>query len=401
MFKSVRAAFGLFLLALLPVFLQGQAPTTFDEINKLYSEGHYTQAVDAYRRLLTTTNDASTRAKVVFNLGMTYQKLRQHDLAIEQFKQIFALGADDNEPGGSIMETNRNYRSRAQWEIGNSLLANGDYEGALAAYRTTRDKYPFRSWCGTCSQDFSHRYLRYEALMLDYLKRFGEASGIYLKLDHPRVAEIYAAAGQLDDLKVVVDRLNEAHIAEQMRKYSWSRAYASESMPLRKVHQASGLYEMEKSRNWAGLIKLALQNGYGRGTGARNLASIILARNAIEAMPWLRPELNKRHPDRSHYVVYEILGRMGTDESVGILKAKAAAEQNWWEVAILVRELGAAGKKGIDALNEIEVNAKDNLKLAIERFRKGKLHEDELLPDFPEVSLGSRLPADPTVKPFN
>lgn len=128
----------------------GQAKDVLAEANQLYVNKQYEQALAAYQKMLGENSDAATRAKIIYNVGLTYQKLKQYDRAVETFKQIFALEVNDREPGGSIMQLYRNYRPGAQWEIGNALFAKGDYEGALAAYRATREKHPFRSGCGTC-----------------------------------------------------------------------------------------------------------------------------------------------------------------------------------------------------------------------------------------------------------
>jgi len=367
-----------------------QIPVGLDEINKLYAEGKYQNARDAYKALLDRTTDPPTRAKVVFNLGMTLQKLGQHDAAIDYFKQIFSIGADDREAGGNIMETYRNYSSRAQWEIGNSYFAKGDYENALAAYRLTREKYRFKSWCGTCMGSFEQRYLLYEAIMLDYLGRYSEASIPLLKADHPRVVEIYAEAGQLDDLKAYVSARSEVYIQQFMTKNKWTREYASQYYsPLRNVQRAISFYELEKAKNWTALIRAAIndQTGYEN----RNLAIKLLARNPSDVMPWLRPELAR--DDRSSWVVSEILARMGTDGSLEILKNRAVRYSGWYDAAVIVRGIGAAGPKGVAILDQLYPTSQVNLKLAIERFRNGVLVvETTELPKFPPIVVKDKLP---------
>ena len=189
----------------------GQTLDPLTEGNKYFEARNYEAAADVYRRIVRTETDVPTKAVAWFNLGITYQKLTQYDDAINAFKQIFTMNVNDREPGGHIMEPYRNYRSRAQWEVGRSLLAKRDYKGALEAFQTTRLKYPLQSWCNVERQSAEIRYAFYEGLTYEHLGLYNEAVSAYLRAYVPRVVELYEAAGQLDDLKRFLDRKDEEY----------------------------------------------------------------------------------------------------------------------------------------------------------------------------------------------
>jgi len=391
---------GLFSIIFVVIFLHcavlfGQTADVLEQINQLYSTKQYAQAAAAYQNLLAKTTDAPTKAKILFNLGLTYQQLKQYDKAIENFRQIFEMKVDDREAGGNIMQAYRNYRPNAQWEIGNSFFAKGDYENALLAYRTTREKYPFRSWCGTCQGSFESRYVLYEAICLEYLGRYDEAVKLYLTIYEPRLAEIFYQAGQIEDLKAIIAKRDEVYIADGMRKYAWTREKASEGLPSHYLNDAIKIYDLEKSENWVGLIKSAVRFAPLRRNGRRNAAAEILARHPQKVLPLIKNDLNNPTDRTRIFLYYEVLGLTGTNESIAILKELAAKELNWWHVAELVKALGAAGDKGERALKELEPNAKDNLKLAIERNKTGELDAESVNEiKFPTRAVNGRLPTN-------
>jgi tetratricopeptide (TPR) repeat protein len=116
------------------------------------------------------------------------------------------------------MEPYRNYRPRAQWEIGNCYFDQGQYAQALQAYRDTKEKYPFQSWCGNGQAEAEHRYAYYVGLCHEYLGETNAAVEDYLdavEIDaaglsfspqpHLRIVEIYAEAGQMSRLNSLLD----------------------------------------------------------------------------------------------------------------------------------------------------------------------------------------------------
>lgn len=225
--KTILAAVVMVIMAHLGnnfvAFSQAVDPLT--EGNKYFEARNYEAAADVYRRIVRTETDVPTKAVAWFNLGITYQKLAHYDDAINAFKQIFTMNVNDREPGGHIMEPYRNYRARAQWEISRSLLAKRDYKGALEAFHTSRLKYPLESWCNVERQLAELRYAFYEGLTYEHLGLYNEAVSAYLRAYVPRVAELYEAAGQLDDLKRFLDKQDEEYFnsADERARQKFSR----------------------------------------------------------------------------------------------------------------------------------------------------------------------------------
>jgi tetratricopeptide (TPR) repeat protein len=115
--------------------------TPFEIANRLYEQGKYAEAERSFRAVLGQPLDVPTRGKATFNLALTLQKLRRYDEAIKILDHLLAQPVNDREPGGHLMEPYRNYRPRAQWEIGDCHFAKKEYQAALRAYRTTKEKF--------------------------------------------------------------------------------------------------------------------------------------------------------------------------------------------------------------------------------------------------------------------
>lgn len=367
---SRLVAFLTLFLIFLAVISNAQQRSRLDEINETYyNQRQYTQAADAYQKLLAETTDVPTRAKIVFNLGMTFQMLKQYDKAIENFQQILTMNVDDNEPGGHIMELKRSYRPRAQWETGNSYFGKGDYERALAAYRTARGKYPINTGCGNCNESIERRHNIVEGITLERLGRFTESVVPYLKADESHLAELYFKTGQLEDLREIVNARNEPYISDLMRKYAWTREKASESLPLRNLKAALDAYDYEKEGNWQKLLKLGYFFNRSRSDdyGRNNIAITLLAGHGDKVLPLLKQEISKGLHASEFGIVYHVLALSQHDESIAFLKTLVEKNGLHWENAIiLIRALNSAGEKGKTILNELETIDKTNLKIARE-----------------------------------
>jgi tetratricopeptide (TPR) repeat protein len=88
--------------------------------------------------------------KAVFNLGLLEYRRNNLRQAIAYFNQVLQAQPNDKEPGGNIMETNRNYSNRSALAISQCYEAMGAYGSALRYARLAQTKYPYYSWCGTC-----------------------------------------------------------------------------------------------------------------------------------------------------------------------------------------------------------------------------------------------------------
>ena len=373
----------------------GQEADPLSEGNKYFETRNYRAAADVYRRIVRTSLDDPTRARAWFNLGMTYQKLGQYDDAINAFTQIFSMNVNDRETGGHIMEPYRNYRSRAQWEVGRSLFAKGDYKGALEAYQTTRLKYPLESWCNVERTVAQYRYALNEGLSYEHLGMYKEAVDSYLRVYVPRVADLYEAAGQLDDLKRYLDKKDKEYF-DSVTEFARQKLSPEKLKMFRPTHRLRGMleiYALGQSRDWPALIEFLRKWSSGGGDGRQDDIARILARYPAETVPLLRQELAKA--DVRPELMYKALGLAGTPDAVATLKSIAAKEENIWLVLSLVHALTLAGEPGERAIFDLEKTAKNNLKIAIDQFKSGELQErynNET--KFPPIPLNLRLPKE-------
>ncbi|HIJ64703.1 MAG TPA: tetratricopeptide repeat protein, partial [Candidatus Hydrogenedentes bacterium] len=209
--------------------------------NLEYELKDYETARQFWRRADKEYRDTAAWAKAVFNIGLSYKDEGKYSEAIAEFERILTADVDDMEPGAHIMETYRNYRPRAQWEIGLCHLAASKHAEALDAFVTGREKYPFKSWCGNCQDAFEYRYAFYEGLCHEYLGqwhkavcRYFDAATVELYSNatvHVRLVDLYERAGQLDDLVSILDSWDKPQIA----KYG-EKAHLSSSI-MRKIRQ--------------------------------------------------------------------------------------------------------------------------------------------------------------------
>ena len=373
-------------------FSQTVDPLT--EGNKYFEARNYQAAAAVYRRIVSTDLDVPTKAKAWFNLGITYQKLNRYDDAINAFTQIFTMNVNDREPGGHIMEPYRNYRSRAQWEVGRSLFAKGDYKGALEAFQTTRLKYPLESWCNIERKTAQHRYALHEGLTYEHLGLYNEAVSAYVRAYVPRVAELYEAAGQLDDLKRFLDRKDEEfyNSTTELARKKFSKEEMKNYHPTRNLHHMLKIYALVHSRDWPAVIQLLPKRSGGGGFN-QDLLVRVLARDAEATVPLLKQELAKDeiYPE----VIYKALGFAATPDAIATLKSIAAKEESIM-VFELVNALSLAGEPGEKALAELDKVAKHNLRIAIDQYKSGILQEryDPEKIRFPPIPANLSLPKE-------
>ncbi len=90
--------------------------------------------------------------KAVFNLGQLKMKEGDFPSAIRYFDLVLQSHPNDKEPGGSLMETNRNYSHRSALQISECYEKLGNYRAALRYARLAKNRYRFYSWCGTCNR---------------------------------------------------------------------------------------------------------------------------------------------------------------------------------------------------------------------------------------------------------
>jgi tetratricopeptide (TPR) repeat protein len=88
--------------------------------------------------------------RAVFNLGLLEYKRNNLRQAVTYFDEVLQSHPNDKEPGGSIMETNRNYSFRSAMAVSQCYEAMGEFSSALRYAWLAKTKYRYYSWCGTC-----------------------------------------------------------------------------------------------------------------------------------------------------------------------------------------------------------------------------------------------------------
>lgn len=88
--------------------------------------------------------------KAVFNLGLLEYRRYNFPRAITYFDAVLQARPDDKEPGGNLMQTNRNYSNRSAMAISECYEAMGQFGPALRYAWLAKTKYRYYSWCGTC-----------------------------------------------------------------------------------------------------------------------------------------------------------------------------------------------------------------------------------------------------------
>lgn len=371
-----------------------QSVDPLSEGNRYFEARDYRMAAAIYERLGRTNLDIPTKAKAWFNLGLTYQKLGRYDDAIKSFNIILKMDVNDREPGGHIMEPYRNYRSRAQWEVGNSLFAKGDYRGALEAYQTTRFKYPLESWCNVEREVAQYEYAVHEGLSYEYLGLYREAVSSYLSIYAPRLVDLYEAAGQVEDLKRIISRRDQDYI-NSIGKQS-GRLISPEDFkkyrPSQILLDILEIHEMGKSQDWPALFKLLRNWSAGGGNGKQEVVVKMIARYPEETVPLLKQELTKSEVPPA--LMYQALGLASTPDSVATLRSIAEKEENIWSALSLVHALSLAGTPGQKALEDLDKKATNNLRIAIDKYKSGELQERYEAIKFPPIPSKLILPKE-------
>jgi tetratricopeptide (TPR) repeat protein len=123
-----------------------------EEGNKAYEAGDFSKAEARWAKIRACGRGSADWPKAVFNLGLLENRRKNFRQAIAYFDEVIQSHPNDKEPGGNIMETNRNYSHRSALAISECYEAMGAYRMALRYARLAKTTYPFYSWCGTCLQ---------------------------------------------------------------------------------------------------------------------------------------------------------------------------------------------------------------------------------------------------------
>jgi len=389
------------------------------EANKLYGTKNYKGAAAAFREIIATEQDGPTKAKAMFNLGLTLKQLHQYDAAISVFDELIAQPVNDKEPGGHLMEPYRNYRPRAQWEIGNCYFDQGQYKKALQAYQDTKDKHPFQSWCGNEQADAEHRYAYQAGLCHEYLGDTKAAVYDYLAAvmvdaggltfsprPHQRLVEIYTRAGQLDRLNALLDDMDEQFKKKMQAEagktgQSLPTEFFDQYRPTSVIRRDLELQRLAKEGRRNELIKLLKIRGSVTGPpdDAGNWEAIraaqLLAQTPEESTNDLLKAVqtgDREEVGQKERWIAFALALCGTDEGVGGIRERLRSEENSWAARSFIYSLSLAGKKGKAANAELEPAAKGNLEWAIRAYHDDDLQIEIELPKFPDINVTGKLP---------
>ena len=143
-----------------------------EEGNASFETGDTTRAEAVWSEIRQCAPGSSEWPKAVFNLGLLEYRRSNFAQAISYFEAVLQSHPNDKEPGGSLMETNRNYSNRSAMAISQCYEAIGRFSPALRHAWLAKTKYRYYSWCGTgySSANFAmNRRIAYLALRVSRL----------------------------------------------------------------------------------------------------------------------------------------------------------------------------------------------------------------------------------------
>jgi tetratricopeptide (TPR) repeat protein len=118
-----------------------------------YMEGRREEALMEWGRVADSYPCTSAWGVATFNMGVCLREQGRQREAIARFESLLGSSVNDYEPSGYLMEAYKGYRHRACLEISSCCEEAGDREATLRYALLARDRYPYRSWCGTCMME--------------------------------------------------------------------------------------------------------------------------------------------------------------------------------------------------------------------------------------------------------
>jgi tetratricopeptide (TPR) repeat protein len=123
--------------------------------NAAFEAGDTRTASTSWKRIRECEASTPEYPKAVYNLGLLEFKEKNFQQAIGYFEEVLRSHPNDKEPGGSLMQTNRNYSFRSALGVSQCYEAMGEFRPALHWAWLAKTKYPYYSWCGTCYSNAS------------------------------------------------------------------------------------------------------------------------------------------------------------------------------------------------------------------------------------------------------
>jgi len=261
-----------------------------------------------------------------------------------------------------------------------------------------------------------------------------------------RIAGIYAATNDLDNLRDKIEEEKKAYLAKRLKYHEEKRLelfkkYGSEKyreykMPtkerileyfsLSKIEPFIKIHFLAKEERWDALVDLLQmantaagpEEKYVRDGNAKAvLVAKLLASSPKETVPLILARLSAKHRYSSDgkprldtgkravskkWACYA-LGLCATDEAILYLKSQAIQQPHLHSLPTLIYSLSLAGKKGEKAIDEIETlldetteerikRKQAGLRLAITRHRENKLAKGGEDAVYPKISPTTKLP---------
>jgi len=122
-----------------------------------YQLGEVSRAERAWLDAAKCPHNDPSWPKAASNLGILERDRKNYRKAIDYFQAVIESHPDDKEPGGSLMETYRNYSHSSAMALSECYEKMGDFRSALDYVQLAKSRYPYYSWCGTCLASESRR----------------------------------------------------------------------------------------------------------------------------------------------------------------------------------------------------------------------------------------------------
>ena len=128
--------------------------------------GKFGEAIVCFDTIL---KDSPNNLRVMTAKGIALRGQGDNTGALRYFDAVLEAHPNDKEPGGNLMQTNRNYSNRSAMAISECYEEMGQFRPALRYAWLAKTKYRYYSWCGTCisSANFAmNKRIAYLALRL-------------------------------------------------------------------------------------------------------------------------------------------------------------------------------------------------------------------------------------------
>lgn len=395
-----------------------------DRAQKTYESKDLDTALRLYRHLCDNLRESASYGIAQFNVGMILEEQERFEEAIGEFQKLLTSHVNDHDPTGNIMSEFRNYRARAQWEIGHCYRAMGRFDEALKAYVDTEKKYPFQSTCGNAHAEFAYRYALYQALCHEHLGEHGKAAALYWReigngsgfyhnpTIHLRLLDLYEAAGKKEYLVKMLDAMDDRlqkRISKELKR-SLDEETRERIRPSTTIREAMRIRSLGAEHRWSDLIAMCRSKGttagpeedYARMGNWQGVEAVkLMALYPNETVPLLvetarstEAAVNVEEGDRpDRRWLYFALGKCGTKAAVDYLEERARVELNIWPLQSAIFSLGLAGEPGRERIEKLAAGAEGNLESAIRGWREGRFG-GKIEFEFPPPPRSTELPCD-------